>query len=175
MVTMVPLDPMVVLEQEGKREAQEIEEHLDSMYGYNNLLIHMIMYQYFYTGTTWFWWISRTTWTKSESSTVLCIAVGIAFYSLIFYLDYQQGPTGAPGDPGEPGDPGTPVSFSIACTTLHNVTTKGVFFTFNMVHIYRVKKVLLAVMVRMVYLVLLGSLEPLESLELLGQLEIRYT
>lgn len=32
MVTMVPLDPMVVLEQEGQREAQEIEEHLDSMY-----------------------------------------------------------------------------------------------------------------------------------------------
>lgn len=32
MVTMVPLDPTVVLEVEGKREAQEIEDHLDSMY-----------------------------------------------------------------------------------------------------------------------------------------------
>lgn len=65
----------------------------------------------FYTGATWFWRISRTTWTKSESSTVLHIATGIG----IFYLNYQQGPTGAPGDPGVPGDAGTPVSCSIHC------------------------------------------------------------
>lgn len=68
MVTMVPLDPTVVLEQEGKREAQEIEEHLDSMYKYNTWIIvpYMPFYQHYHTGTTWFCGISRTTWTEGE-------------------------------------------------------------------------------------------------------------